>query len=103
MTAVLLLIGNFYRTLAHMRFTTEQLTFLARFNKSPEGLQLVAILNAKLAEANAGLRVSKGEEVYRQQGRALQLDELLEDIAEAPTRLARTQPARQAGFGGVLR
>ena len=81
-----------------MRFTTEQLSFLARFNKSPEGMQLVAILNAKLAEANAGLRVLTGEEVYRQQGRALQLDELLENIADAQSKLTRTQPARPGGF-----
>lgn len=79
-----------------MRFTSDQLHFLARFSKSPDGRELLNILNSKLAETEVGLRTQVGEEIYRQQGRALQLDELIEDITEAATRLARAQPARPA-------
>lgn len=76
-----------------MRFTTEQLTFLARFSKSPDGRQVVDILNAKLAEVEKGLRSATGEEIYRQQGRALELDELLADIKDATAKLTRLPPA----------
>ena len=79
-----------------MRFTTDQHSFLARFSKSPDGQQVVDILNAKLAEVGKGLRTATGEEIYRQQGRALELDELLADFKEASAKLTRLQPAPKA-------
>lgn len=75
-----------------MRLTTQQLQFLARFAKSPDGREMVDLLKAKLAEREKSLRTQTGEEIYRQQGRAVELDEILLDIAEAQTRLSRTQP-----------
>ena len=50
------------------------------------------MLQAKLGEVEAKLRTSTGEEVYRTQGRALVLDELIADIEGAPQKLKRTVP-----------
>lgn len=77
-----------------MRFTTEQLSFLARFAKSPDGREVVNILNATLAEVEIGLRTKTGEDVYRQQGRAVQLDELITLINKANERLNQTLSAK---------
>lgn len=76
-----------------MQLKHEQLQFLERLNKSPDGQYLLQILRAKQSERNAALRTTKGEDVYRAQGRALELDELVADITEASQRLTRTQPS----------
>lgn len=81
-----------------MRMTTEQLEFLGRFSKSPDGQFLLSILQAKLSEREASLRTSVGEEVYRAQGRALELDELIADITDATAKLNRSMPTRTSGF-----
>lgn len=73
-----------------MRLSNEQLEFLARLNKAPEGRLLLALLQAKLRECETNLRTKTGEEVYRAQGRALELDELIADITESQARLTRT-------------
>lgn len=72
-----------------MKLSSDQLGFLARFSKSPDGRALQQILEAKLAEADAKLRTTEGAELHRQQGRAQELVEILADIAEASTRLTR--------------
>lgn len=72
-----------------MHLSGEQLTFLARFSKSPDASPLLGVLKARLAECETKLRTSIGEEVYREQGRALVLDELIASITEAPARLNR--------------
>ncbi len=72
-----------------MKLTGDQLKFLARFSKSPDGRALVSILQAKLGETEVKLRTLEGAELHRQQGRAQQLDELLTDIDEAQARLIR--------------
>ena len=76
-----------------MSFTTEQLSFLARFSKSPDGQRVLELMKAKLVEVEKRLRTATGEEIYRQQGRALQLDELISDIVNSPARLNRVSPA----------
>jgi hypothetical protein len=76
-----------------MRLSNEQLVFLARFARSPEGNQLLTILKAKLGDRESKLRTTVGEEVYRTQGRALELDELIADITEAQQRLTRVESA----------
>lgn len=81
-----------------MHLNGEQLTFLARFSKSPEAAALLGLLRAKLAERDANLRIKVGEEVYRQQGRALELDELIADITQANARLNRGTPTRTSEF-----
>lgn len=78
-----------------MQLSGAQLSFLASFAKAPDGRALLEILKAKLAEREVALRTKVGEEVYRAQGRALELDELIADIAEASTRLTRVQQRPQ--------
>lgn len=73
-----------------MRLTHEQLDFLARFSKAPEARLMLQLLQAKLVERESKLRSAVGEEVYRAQGRALELDELIADISEAQARLTRS-------------
>lgn len=76
-----------------MQLKHEQLQFLERLNQSPEGQFLMQILRAKQSERDAALRTAKGEDVYRAQGRALELDELVADITEASQRLNRIRPS----------
>ena len=72
-----------------MKLSGDQLAFLARFSKSPDGRALQQILEAKLAEVDVKLRTTEGAEMHRQQGRAQELAEILTDITEAVTRLTR--------------
>lgn len=72
-----------------MKLSGEQLQFLGRFSKSPDGQFLLTILRAKLAERDEALRKTSGEDVYRTQGRALELDELVADITDANEKLNR--------------
>lgn len=79
-----------------MHLNGEYLDFLARFAKSPEGRVLLGLLQAKLRERETKLRAAAGEEVYRVQGRALELDELIADITSAQLKLNRTSPTLPA-------
>lgn len=75
-----------------MSLNREDLDLLRRLAKTPDGKALVLILEKKLSERDEKLRTATGEELYRAQGRAQELAELLSDIAEADTRLKRTTP-----------
>jgi hypothetical protein len=79
-----------------MKLSGEQLQFLDRFSKSPDGQFLLMILRAKLAERDEALRKASGEDVYRTQGRAVELDELIADIIDARDKLNRSMAARPA-------
>ncbi|MBS0330801.1 MAG: hypothetical protein JSR30_13170 [Proteobacteria bacterium] len=72
-----------------MRLSTDDLAFLARLSKSPDGRRLLQLLQAKQTECNDKLRSTTGEEVLRWQGRALAVDELIADIAQAEQKLTR--------------
>jgi len=85
-----------------MQLKHEQLQFLERLNKSPDGQFLLQILRAKQSERDAALRTTKGEDVYRAQGRALELDELVADITEASQRLTRIRPSAPRTQPGAL-
>jgi len=76
-----------------MKLSGEHLQFLERLSKSPDGQFLLTILRAKLAERDEALRRTSGEDVYRTQGRALELDELIADITDASAKLNRTRPS----------
>ena len=76
-----------------MQLSRTQLEFLARFARSPDGQFLLQILQAKQAERDAGLRTASGEEVFRKQGRAVEISELIADITEAERRLTRSIPS----------
>ncbi len=79
-----------------MKLGGDDLQFLARFNRSPDGAALLKILRAKLAESDKALRTARGEDVLRAQGRAIELDELVADITEAEQKLKRNVPSRLA-------
>lgn len=75
-----------------MRLSTDDLAFLARLSKSPDGRRLLQLLQAKQTECNDKLRSTTGEEVLRWQGRALAVDEMIADIAQAEQKLTRNAP-----------
>ena len=76
-----------------MRLNESQLLFLARFAKSPEGREFLELCRAKLADRDTKLRSTEGAEVHRQQGRALELDEMIADITGAQQKLNTAQAA----------
>lgn len=76
-----------------MKLTTDQLSFLARFARSPDGKVFVDILSGYLGSTDRALRSATGEEVFRQQGRAKQLEELANTIESAEATLTRIKPA----------
>jgi len=74
-----------------MRLTTEQLSFMARFARSPEGQFFAKMLEQRQAELNSKLRDATGEEIYRTQGRAKEVDELIIQINSAQQTLNRNE------------
>lgn len=73
--------------------TNDDLLFLARFARTPDGQALLRILEAKLASVMETLLKADGNDAYRYQGRARQIQELRDDIAGAEASLARLAPA----------
>lgn len=89
-----------------MHLSESQLLFLARFAKSPDGREFLELYRAKLAEVEGKLRTQAGEDLYRQQGRAIQLDELIADITGANDKLtvsksAKHRPRMLAAIDGI--
>lgn len=78
-----------------MQLTKEQLSFLARFSRTPDGAQLVQILRARLAARDKAARVARGEDVQRTLGAACELDEFIADIEGAEAQLNRNATAHQ--------
>jgi hypothetical protein len=72
-----------------MRLNSTQLQFLARIAMTPDGKVLVDLLQARLRDRDAKLRAATGEEVFRQQGRALEIAELIDDFTQSQQRLER--------------
>lgn len=73
-------------------YSHEDLEFLRRLARMPEGRVLVELLQRKLADADQRLRTAIGDDVLRSQGRAQLLAELIDDVTEAEQRLARVAP-----------
>lgn len=78
-----------------MTLTSEQLHFLARFWKSPEGKFLVGMYEAELAEVDVKLRKATGDDIYRLQGRASQLEVMIERIKNSDSNATSRRPAPQ--------
>ncbi len=72
-----------------MAMTNAQLEDLSRFARLPEGRVFVELLKMRLAEHDRATRTLTGEEVYRSQGRAQALAQLIDDIEQAGLRLLR--------------
>ncbi len=83
-----------------MALSSVELEAIRRFARSPEGRGWVQLLEKKLAESDIKMRSLTGEHLYRQQGRSLELAELLNDIEGADKVLnrqdltARPRPTR---------
>lgn len=84
-----------------MTLTGEQIAFLARFSKTPEAKFLLSMYEAELHELDVKLRTARGEDIYRAQGRASQLDEMVKCIknAEAKANPKRLTPLVSRSFG----
>ena len=63
-----------------MRYDATQVDVLKRLGKSPDGQQLIALIQAEIAECNGALRKATGEGLLREQGKALWLDEFLQRL-----------------------
>lgn len=74
-----------------MHLNAQQLDFLARLGKSPDGQLLQTLLKAEIDDTNELLRSSTGEVLYRAQGRATYLVELAKRLA-SPTFVPQTRP-----------
>lgn len=65
------------------RATEQELEVLSRFARSAEGRLFVAILQDRLAAVDAKMRRTLGEDVFRMQGRGMELEELIADLTRA--------------------
>jgi hypothetical protein len=74
-----------------MQLQDRELQFLARLGKSAEGLHLLGLIQAEIAEVNGNLRKLTGESLYREQGKAQWLDEFVRRLETDATaqRIAR--------------
>lgn len=86
-----------------MTLTSEQVAFLARLSKSPEGKFLVSMYEDELREIDVKLRKATGEAIYQAQGRAQQLEEMIGRIRNAGQK-ANLRPLMEqqravSGFG----
>lgn len=65
-----------------MRLNALQLGFLSRLGKSPDGQQLLALIQAEIEESNGLLRKLSGDALLREQGKAVYLDELVSRLLQ---------------------
>ena len=59
-----------------MHLEAAQLEFLTRLGKSPDGQQLLKLIQAEIDDSNALLRTRNGDSLLREQGKAVYLDEI---------------------------
>lgn len=80
-----------------MHFDASQTAFMGGLGKSPAGQQLKALIKACIEDSNVNLRKMSGEQLLREQGRAIMLDDLaglLDPRAAPPRDLSRVVPRR---------
>ena len=65
------------------RLLNEDLKVLQSFAARPEGRLMVQVLEKKLAGVDEQLRFATGEDLYRKQGKAQELAELIAQITGA--------------------
>lgn len=82
------------------QYSPEDLEFLRRFARMPEGRVLVELLHRKLTDADRRLRTAIGEDVLRSQGRAQLLAELIDDVTKAGMKLDRATGGRPVAVPG---
>lgn len=76
------------------QLSTNDLEFLRRFARMPEGKALVELFQRNLAETDVKLRTTIGDELLRMQGRAQLLAELIDQVTKAEATLTRATPRR---------
>jgi hypothetical protein len=81
-----------------MKLNTQQLQFLARLSKSPDGAMLVQLLRDMVHDHDKAARTARGEDVHRSLGAADGLDKLIADIMGAGQSLARVEQAPRGRF-----
>lgn len=74
-----------------MHLTGEQVSFLSRLGKTPDGQHLLMLIQAEIAECNGRLRTLSGDDLLREQGRARCFDELVKNL----TRTTQSAPMKQ--------
>lgn len=85
-----------------MTLTGDQVAFLDRLSKSPDGRLLLSMYQADLAELDVKLRRLSGEALSQAQGRAQQLEEMIERFQGKPKKAAPVAVPRSVvshGFG----
>lgn len=75
------------------QLSTQDLEFLRRFARLPEGREWLLLLQRNLADTDKRLRSVTGDELLRTQGRAQLLAELVDQVTKAEEVLKR-QPRR---------
>jgi len=85
------------------RVTEQELDVLGRFARSAEGRLFVAMLQDRLAAVDAKARHTLGEDVYRMQGRALELEQLIADLTRAERGHNDTSPSVRPLRGNPIR
>ena len=80
-----------------MHYGDPQLELLKRLGMSPDGQQLIGLIQAEIAACNLTLRKFTGEQLLREQGKALFLDEFLQKMTEAKS--AQEVPKRPTFTG----
>lgn len=76
------------------QLTRDDLEFLRRFARLPEGRQLITLYQRNLAETDVRLRTAIGDDLLRMQGRAQLLAELIAHVTEAEKSIERSTPRR---------
>ena len=81
-----------------MQLDTSRLQFLARLARTPDGRFLVeSILEPMLDEADGKLRTARGEDIFRAQGAATSLADLIAAIRNAEKQLDRVAQTSNRG------
>lgn len=82
-----------------MALSSTDLQALRRFSQLPEGRLMLKLLGERLAERDEKLRRMSGDDLYRMQGRAQELDEMIELLVGAGDSLTRQeQPKRPVQY-----
>lgn len=81
-----------------MPLNTQQLELLHRLGRSPDGRELVTLIETVwIVEANEKLRGAMGETLYREQGRAKMLDDLVAYLTlKPPADVRQVKPTFQS-------
>lgn len=81
-----------------MSLTTPELDELHRVSRSPDGQVVLRLLEKRLAEHDKAMRTADGNEVFRAQGKAQAIQQLIDDITQAGEILQRVKQVSTRQF-----